>query len=91
MRVNEYKLKKQFFDIEDYIKKFLNKDELWRYLALNNTINATDISEHANQPKDIAREIISKLIKSECVIKKHSYYVKTDQFSKWIKSKLNLQ
>jgi hypothetical protein len=77
-----------FKKIKSYFNTFRNKEELCKCLLTNNNISVVDISEHLNQPKEIAREIISKLLENYCVIKKHTYYVKTPQFTEWLKKEI---
>ena len=75
-------------NIEAYMQSFQNKDEVYRCLLQNNTITVNDIVEHLSQRKEIAVEIISKLLQNNCVVRKYSYYVKTPQFTAWLKDKI---
>jgi hypothetical protein len=71
---------------EDYINSFENKDDLINYFMSNNYITVTDISECINQPKEVARELISKLLHHRCIMKKYTFYVKNKCFTDWLKS-----
>lgn len=78
-------LEEQFAKVEKYFNSYKNKTELCKCLLTNNNLVINDISEHLNQPKEIAREIISVLLKHSCLIKKFTYYVKTPAFTNWLK------
>ena len=83
------KIKPENFEkIEKYFNAYRNKYEICKCLLINNNITVTDISEHLNQPKEIAREIVSVLLKYNCVIKKFTYYIKTPEFTDWLKKLL---
>lgn len=74
--------------IDAYINAYHRvKDELCKCLLNNNSITANDLSEHINQP-EIARDIISKLLKHNCIKKRSTYYVKTSQFTQFLKNKI---
>lgn len=80
---------KDFTGIDKYFNSFgNNKQELYKCLLNNNNITAPLLSEHLNCPSEIAREIISKLLKSSCIALKHSYYVKVPVFNGWLKKKV---
>ncbi|HDK42908.1 MAG TPA: hypothetical protein ENG87_05995 [Candidatus Pacearchaeota archaeon] len=70
---------------EDYINSFENKPDLIHYFISNNYITVTDISECINQPKEIAKEIISKLLHHRCVTKRYTFYVKNQCFNNWLR------
>lgn len=77
---------KDFSGIEKYLNAFAKrKEDICKCLLNNNNITVNDISEHVNLDKEIAREIVSKLLKHGCISKKHSYYVKTPAFTTWLK------
>lgn len=70
---------------ESYMGSFENKYDLIHYFMSNNYITVTDISECINQPKEIAREIVSKLIHHRCISKKYTFYVKNKCFTDWLR------
>ena len=74
--------------ITRYFNAFRNQKDLMQCLMQNNNITIVDISEHMNQQKEISREIISKLLKYNCIIKKYTYYVKTPAFINWLKQQI---
>lgn len=77
---------RDFSDVEKYLNAFTkHKDEICKCLLTNNNILVNDISEHVNLDREIAREIVSKLLKHNCIIKKYSYYIKTPAFTNWLK------
>lgn len=79
-------IEKDFSNVEKYLNAFAKrKEEICKCLLNNNNIQVNDISEHVNLDKEIAREIISKLLKHSCIIKKHAYYIKTPAFTAWLK------
>lgn len=73
---------KQF---EKYVYTFEDKEQLVDYFLQNNYITVTDLSEWLNQPKEIAREIISKLLYHKCIQKKYTFYVKNQCFISWLR------
>jgi len=75
-----------FKKVEKYFSSFRNKEELCKCLLLNNNITINDLSEHLNQPQEIAREIISTLLRYNCIQKKYNTYVKTPTFTGWLKT-----
>ena len=77
-----------FKRIRNYFNTFRNKEELCKCLLANNNITINDLCEHLNQPKEIARELISKLLKHCCIVKKYAYYVKTPPFTQWLKNEI---
>jgi len=77
-----------FKRIKRYFNTFRNRGELCKCLLANNNITITDLTEHLNQPPEIARELISKLLKHSCIVKKHSQYVKTPAFTQWLKNEI---
>ena len=77
---------RDFSQIEKYLNAFTkHKDEICKCLMTNNNVQVNDISEHVNLDREIAREIISKLLKHNCIIKKYQYYIKTPAFTSWLK------
>ena len=71
--------------LEDYFNIYEHKEDIIDYFIRNNYINVTDLSEHINSTKDVAKEIISKLLKHRCIIKKYTFYVKCQCFTEWLK------
>lgn len=77
---------KDFTGIEKYFNSFgSNKSELCKCLLNANNITIPLLSEHLNHPQELAREIISKLLRSSCVIPKGQHYVKVPAFNNWLK------
>lgn len=76
--------------VEKYFNAYRNKQELCKCLLYNNYITNDIISDHLNQPKEIAKEIISTLIQSKCIesAKSKSTYHKTAAFTAWLKKTL---
>lgn len=80
---------KDFTSVEKYFKSFgANQLELCKCLLNANNITANLLSEHLNQPQEIAREVISKLLKSNCLIPKGQHYIKVPAFNNWLKKKV---
>lgn len=75
-------------NIELYMKSFRNADEVYRCLLQNNSLTVNDLIEHLSERKEIATEIISKLLQNNCIIRRSTYYVKTPPFTAWLKTKL---
>ena len=74
-----------------YVEKYLNaftrhRIDICKCLMMNNNIQVNDISEHVNLDKEIAREIVSTLLKHNCIFKKFNYYMKTPIFTNWLKN-----
>ena len=72
-------------NFEEYINSFENRPDLVHYFVQNNYITVTDLSECLNQPKEVAREIISKLIHHRCIQKRYAFYVKNKCFTDWLR------
>ncbi len=84
-----YSTEKDYSAFEKYLKAFtLHRVEICRCLLVNNMITVNDISEHVNLDKEIAREIVSKLLINNCIIKRGSLYVKVPAFVNWLKTKI---
>lgn len=80
---------RDFSMVDKYLNAFVkSKDEICKCLLSNNNIQVNDISEHVNLEKEVARQVVSTLLKYNCLIKKHTYYVKTPAFTGWLKSKV---
>lgn len=86
---------KDFVIIMKYLNSFgQNKSDVIRCLLSNNTITAPDLSEHLNLPRELSREIVSKLLKNSAVIKRGlsgsiPRYIKTPPFTSWLKRQLS--
>lgn len=79
-------MEKEFAQVEKYLNAYTkHKEEICKCLMTNNNIQVNDISEHVNLDKEIAREIISKLLKHNCIVKRYQYYIKTPAFTSWLK------
>jgi len=77
---------KDFSGIDKYFNSFgSNKLELCKSLLNNNNITSPLLSEHLNCPPEIAREVISKLLKSNCIVLQKTHYVKVPAFNNWLK------
>lgn len=88
-KIQEVYSEEQFTKIEKYLNAFtLHKKEIYKCLLLNNSITVNDISEHNNLEKEIAREIISKLLTNGCITKRGPTYIKTSGFVSWLKNKI---
>lgn len=72
--------------LERYFNAYRNKDQIYSCLLSNNSINIDVISEYINQPREVVREIISKLISFNCLIRKNANYTKTPAFTNWLRS-----
>lgn len=72
--------------IEKYFNSYKDKIELCRCLLINNNITANDLSDHMDLSKEISREIISYLLRYDCISKRSLYYVKTPTFTSWLKN-----
>ncbi len=84
-----YKIEKEFPVLEKYLNAFTShKVEICKCLLVNNSITINDISEHVNLDKEIAREIISKLVINNCIVKRGIIYVKVPAFVNWLKKKI---
>lgn len=80
---------KDFTSIDKYFNSFgTNKLELYRHLLNNNNITAPLLSEHLNCPTEIAREVISKLLKTDCIVIQSNHYVKVPAFNNYLKKSI---
>lgn len=76
-----------------YFNAYQSQDDAYQYLLNNTYVNARDIQEHLNVTPQIANEIISKLIKFKCIVKKDtsynsSAYIKTSHFTRWLRDRV---
>jgi len=71
-----------------YFNAYKSQDEAFHYLLNNTYIQAKDVMEHLNISHDVAIEVIFKLIKFKCIVKKGQLYVKTPSFTKWLRTKM---
>lgn len=75
--------------VERYFDSWkLQKNELLRCLLVNNNIMPEDIVIHLGCRKEDGNECISVLLKHGCLVKKGSYYVKTPDFTSYLKRNL---
>lgn len=72
-------------EFDKYMHSFENKNDLVQYFVNNNYITVADLSECLNQPKEVAREVISKLIHHRCVQKRFTFYAKNACFTNWLR------
>ncbi len=76
-------------EVEAYFDSWkLQKNELLRCLLINNNINPDDIVVHLGCRKEDGNECVSRLLKAGCLTKKVGYYVKTSEFTTYLKRKL---
>jgi len=75
-----------------YFNAYQSQEDAYQYLLNNTYIQAKDLTEHLNVTIQIATEIISKLIKFKCIIKKEelqsSVYLKTSHFTRWLRNRV---
>jgi len=76
-----------------YFNAYHSQDDAYTYLLNNTYIQSRDLLEHLNVSTPISTEIISKLIKFRCVIKKEGggsspRYVKTAHFTRWLRNRV---
>lgn len=76
-------------EVEVYFESWkLQKNELLRCLLINNNINPDDIVIHLGCRKEDGNECVSTLLKAGCLSKRAGYYVKTPEFTTYLKRKL---
>jgi hypothetical protein len=75
--------------VERYFDSWkLQKGELLRCLLINNNIVPDDITTHLGCRKEDSIECVSVLLKHGCLTKKGTYYIKTPDFTTYLKRKL---
>ena len=74
--------------IEAYFKTFRKPSEIYTCLMMTNTITVNDLTEFLGKSKELAIELISRLIRGGCIVKKRSGYVKAPFFTTWLKQKI---
>lgn len=78
-----------FKPIEKYFNSYAKtKQNIFKCLLINNNITVNDLCEHLDQALEISREMISQLLRNNCIIKKYTYYIKTPAFTSWLKHRL---
>ena len=83
--------KTDFTKIESYFDSFIRSgggENVKKCLLLNTNITISDLMEYLNLPREVAVELISKLLKYGCIVKKYSHYVKTPAFNVWLKKEI---
>lgn len=79
----------KLISVEKYFDSWkLQKKELLRCLLINNNINPEDIVIHLACRKEDGNECVSKLLKSGCLTKRVGHYIKTPEFTSWLKKKM---
>lgn len=77
-----------------YFNAYKSQDEAYGYLLNNTYIQSKDVMEHLNVSPQISVEIISKLLKYRCIVKKEtgssSVYVKTPHFTRWLRDRVRV-
>lgn len=77
-----------------YFNAYQSQDDAYAYLLNNTYIQSKDIMEHLNVAPQVSVEIISKLIKFKCIVKKEhgssSVYLKTPHFTRWLRDRVRL-
>lgn len=77
-----------------YFNAYHSQDDAYSYLLNNTYVQSRDLLEHLNVSQQISTEIISKLIKFRCIIKKEGgsgsspRYVKTAHFTRWLRNRV---
>lgn len=75
--------------IEKYFASFYSKRlRLLQVLLSNQNITMTDISEQAEINKDIALEIVSRLVRNRLIERSSFTYVKTDRFTQYLRDEI---
>jgi hypothetical protein len=76
-------------EIETYFNSWdLQKTELLKCLLQNTYIDPNDITVHLGVRKELGIECVSKLLKTGCLHKKGSSYVKASEFTAYLKKRL---
>lgn len=76
-------------NVEKYFDSWkLQRAELLRFLLINNSVNPDDIIIHLGCRKEDANDCMSNLLKSGCLTKKGQYYIKTPDFTTYLKRKV---
>jgi len=75
-----------------YFNAYQSQEDAYQYLLNNTYIQSKDVMEHLNVAPQISVEIISKLLKFKCIIKKEtgtsSVYLKTPHFTRWLRGRV---
>lgn len=75
-----------------YFNAYQSQDDAYQYLLNNTYIQSKDIMEHLNVSPQISVEIISKLLKYKCIVKKEhgsaAVYLKTPHFTRWLRDRV---
>jgi hypothetical protein len=73
-------------EIEAYFDSWkLQRKELLRCLLVNNYIDPNDITVHLGVNKDLGNECVSNLLKTGCLQKKGRSFIKTPEFTAYLK------
>ena len=78
--------------LTSYFNAYQSQDDAYQYLLNNTYIQSKDVMEHLNVSPQISVEIISKLLKFKCIVKKEtgssSVYLKTPHFTRWLRARV---
>ena len=66
----------------------LQKDELMRFLLINNSIDNESLMTHLGCRKEDSNECMSRLLVAGCIIKKGQMYFKAPDFTHYLKDKI---
>jgi hypothetical protein len=77
--------------IEHYFKSWTNKEELLRFVMVNNVFDSRGIMEHMGVSQFQSSEVISKLSHACCISKRGAFYTKTPAFISYLKAALKLR
>jgi len=87
--VQEVVTPEKLHDVEVYFDSWiLQKNELMRYLLVNNTIDNDGLVTHLGCRKEQAIECMSILLKAGCLTKKGQNYLKSPDFTQYLKNTL---
>jgi hypothetical protein len=76
-------------EIQKYFDGWLmQKSELMRCLLINNYISDQEVSTHMGVDQRIGKEVISKLLKTGCLQRKGQSYIKSPEFTHYLKKVL---
>lgn len=74
--------------IDGYFNSWKDKKSILRCLLQANNIVVKDICEYLDRPIETGNEVVSWLLRHNCIVKKHNCYVKTPPFTAWLKRQM---
>jgi hypothetical protein len=75
-------------NVDEYMKSYRNSESICKYFLQTYSFTSRDLEEVMSIARPMANEVISKLVHNNCLQKRNQYYIKTHNFTEYLKDKL---